>query len=97
MCSFVIITVMPLLHFVHFLSLDMSIIITAIGLMTHVVAGIIPCKKVRGGCKRRSIAMLARRVTHLHAPKSVPTILAPARSPSIVLLFQFAILFGVFW
>ena len=80
--------------FVRGLSLDASMIITAVALLTRVVAGIIPCKKVRGGCKRHSRAMLARRLTHLHAHKSGPIILAPARSLSIVLLFLVIILFA---
>ena len=91
--SLVIITVVLLLHFVRVLSLGVSMTITAVALMTRVVAGIIPCKKVRGGCKRRSRVMLASRLTHLHAPKSGPTILAPARSLSIVRLFLVIILF----
>ena len=93
--SLVIIAVLLLLHFVRVLSLDVRIfIITAVAFVIPVVAGIIPCKKDRGGCERHSRVMLERRLTHLHAPRSGPTILAPARSLSIVLLFLVTILFA---
>ena len=68
----------------------------AVALVTRIVVGIIPSKKVLGRCKKCSRAMLAHRVTHLHAPKSGPTMLSPARIPSVMLLFLFAVLFGSF-
>jgi hypothetical protein len=89
-----LISVVILLRFVRVLSLDLSVIFATVALVTCVVAAVISLrKKIRGRGRRRSGVMLAPRITRfLIVPMGGPSVLAPARCPSIAFLLLSVVL-----